>query len=116
MATKIWMKNGRTGKFRKAYEGFSWTILFFGPLVPLFRRDWKYFLLYMLAYGVLINTLQMEIAQMVGGVLMIGMAFVYNGLHQKELLSKGFDFTDEVLEESSSFFFCFWSSGEDGGE
>lgn len=116
MATKMMMKNERTGKFKKTCEGFSWTALFFGPLVPLVRRDWKYFLLYMVVFGFLTNALPLEIAQYVGAAFMIGMAFIYNDLHNKDLLNKGFNFTDEVPEESSSFFFCFFSSGEDGGE
>lgn len=35
----------KTGAFAYVKAGFSWTTLFFGPLVPLFRGDLKYFLI-----------------------------------------------------------------------
>lgn len=114
MATKVMMKNERTGKFKKAYEGFSWTALFFGPLVPLFRKDWKYFLLSLFVLSA--ARVVPEIAELIYAAVLGGLGFFYNDLHKKDLLNKGFTFTDEVPEESSSFFFCFFSSGEDGGE
>lgn len=39
MADKILMKNEH-GVIKKAYIGFSWTSLFFGFFVPMFRGDW----------------------------------------------------------------------------
>ena len=40
------MRNERTGARRSlAHVGFSWTTLFLGPLVPLFRGDWKWALI-----------------------------------------------------------------------
>ena len=33
------MKDPTTGKIKKGYIGYSWTMLFFHPLPPFFRRD-----------------------------------------------------------------------------
>ena len=35
----------KNNRVRKAPVGFSWTVLFFGPFVPLLRGDWLYFLI-----------------------------------------------------------------------
>ena len=37
----IHFKNPNTGEMRKAPTGYSWTVLFFGFIPPLFRSDWK---------------------------------------------------------------------------
>ncbi|BCD45614.1 hypothetical protein NHP194003_05170 [Helicobacter suis] len=41
MAGKIILTD-RTGNNRIYEAGFSWTMLFFCPFVPLFRKDWKW--------------------------------------------------------------------------
>lgn len=33
----------KMGVYKKAPEGFSWTVFFFGMFVPLFRADWAGF-------------------------------------------------------------------------
>jgi len=58
--------------------GFSWTTLFLGFFVPLFRGDWKWFVIMLLS-----------------GVISIGLSwfvfpFIYNKIYIKELLDKGF--------------------------
>ena len=42
----------KNGMIRQAPVGFSWTTLFFGFLVPLFRGDWVWFII-MLLIGML---------------------------------------------------------------
>lgn len=58
--------------------GFSWTTLFFGCLPALFRGDLKCFFI-MLVLGVVTI-----------GVSWFVFPFVYNKIHIKDLLAKGF--------------------------
>ena len=46
---KINLKN-EAGMLKSLPIGFSWTVLFFGPLVPLFCGDFKWFLLMYLPF------------------------------------------------------------------
>lgn len=39
---KLLLKHSETNQVKKVKIGFSWTTLFFGPLVPLFRLDFLY--------------------------------------------------------------------------
>ncbi|MCO5415017.1 MULTISPECIES: hypothetical protein [Ralstonia] len=39
MATAVMMKHPASGMIKKGYFGFSWTYLFFGWWVPLFRGE-----------------------------------------------------------------------------
>lgn len=65
-------------KIKSAPVGFSWTVLFFGFFPPLFRGDWLWaiviLLLNLVTYGI-------------GGVVM---AFLYNKIYLKSLLSNGY--------------------------
>ncbi len=63
---------------KEAPVGFSWTVLFFGGLVPLFRGDWGYFFI-MLVAGIV--TL---------GISGIIFAFIYNRIYLQSSLKKGF--------------------------
>ena len=52
----IEMRNERTGARRSVpHVGFSWTTLFLGPLVPLFRGDWKWALIMYLVSQIAIS-------------------------------------------------------------
>lgn len=87
------MKIVLTNKQREAVRvkvGFSWTTLFFGCFVPIFRKDWKYFGL-MLLFSILTF-----------GLSHIVFGFIYNKLYIKGLLKNGYIptkkvYTDELL-------------------
>lgn len=53
----IEMRNDRTGARRSVpHLGFSWTTLFFGPLVPLVRGDWKWALIMYFVIQIVVST------------------------------------------------------------
>lgn len=74
----IYFQNPHTNQLREAPVGFSWTCLFFGCFVPLFRSDWKWalimFLCSLATYG---------LSQFV-------FIFIYNKLYIKDLISEGY--------------------------
>lgn len=63
-------------------QGFSWTVFFFGALVPLFRGDIKWFLI-MLFSGMFTF-----------GLSNIVFIFIYNQKYIEDLLEKGYSFVD----------------------
>ena len=74
------MINDYTGEQRPVKEGFSFTTLFFGVFVPLFRGDFKWFVI-MLLLGVCTM-----------GLSWLVMPFIYNKMYTKDLIKKGFKF------------------------
>lgn len=72
------MKNPENGLTKQAPVGFSWTSLFFGFFVPLFRGDAKWALVWLVAFFVL------------PVLSFIIQAFVYNKLYIQELIEKGY--------------------------
>ena len=79
MATLIPMANPNTGTEVPAYLGFSWTGLFFGPFVPLWRGHWSWF--FILAI--------IAIPTFWGGAAIIA-ALIYNDKHKNYLMAKGY--------------------------
>ena len=73
------MKN-EIGQVKIVKEGFSWTMLFFGIFVPLYRGDWKWFLIILIA-----NIFTYGLASIV-------FAFIYNKIYINDLLEKGYKF------------------------
>ena len=73
------MKN-EIGQVKIVKEGFSWTMLFFGIFVPLYRGDWKWFLIILIA-----NIFTYGWASIV-------FAFIYNKIYINDLLEKGYKF------------------------
>ena len=76
---KRMMKN-EIGQVKVVKEGFSWTMLFFGIYVPLYRGDWKWFLIILIA-----NIFTYGWASVV-------FAFIYNKIYINDLLEKGYKF------------------------
>lgn len=71
---------------KEAPVGFSWTILFFGWIVCIFRKDWKW-----MAIIFLMTLLQvLFISQTAAPIINIVMAFMYNKIYVKDLLDKGY--------------------------
>ena len=75
------MKN-EIGQVKVVKEGFSWTMLFFGIFVPLYRGDWKWFLIILIA-----NIFTYGWASVV-------FAFIYNKIYINDLLEKGYKFQE----------------------
>lgn len=81
MAKMITLQHTVTEEEKKAYIGFSWTSLFFGPLVPLFRGDFLVFFVLFVTY-------------LIGNVLTLGVfgliacavqGFTYNQWHARRV-------------------------------
>lgn len=71
------------GQLRTAKVGFSWTVFFFGFLVPIYRGDVKWTVIMFLA-----SFLTVFMAQIV-------LSFMYNSIYIRELLNKGYKPEDE---------------------
>lgn len=82
MAENVNLKKGNLRK--KSLIGFSWTTLFFGFFVPLFRGDWLW-LLIMLTLGIITS-----------GISNIVLAFLYNDFYTTKLLENGWEPADEI--------------------
>lgn len=80
---EITFTNEYIGQSKTAPTGFSWTTLFFGCFPAIFRGDWKW------------ASLQFVLAFFTKGISWIVMPFIYNKLHIRSLLKKGFIPTDE---------------------
>ena len=68
------------GDVKMVKVGFSWTTLFFGCLVPLFRGDWKWFLIMIIA-----DSFTCGIARLI-------FIFKYNKFYISDLLKDGYRF------------------------
>lgn len=69
-----------TRQYKEVKSGFSWTTLFFGPLVPLFRGDLFWFCLMLLLSG------------LTCGVSLLIFPFCYNNLYAQKLMNRGYKF------------------------
>lgn len=66
------------GAIKKVKAGFSWTTFFFGVLVPLFRGDFKWFLVMIVA-----NLFTVGLANFI-------FIFKYNSWYISDLQDKGY--------------------------
>jgi len=87
---KIILANKLTQMKREAPVGFSWTVFFFGFFPPLFRSDWKWFIIILI-----LNILTWGLAGIV-------FAFLYNKLYIKDLLKDGYRLTAASYTEDLS--------------
>lgn len=82
---KIRLMNS-AGVIREVKLGFSWTMLFFGPLVPLFRGDLKWMIL----------SLVLDV--LTSGIAWLILPFTYNKSYIKGLLYAGWIPADRMSE------------------
>lgn len=75
---KMILKNNATGQELTVPEGFSFTVLFFGVFVPLFRAD---------IFGTLIMALA---AMLTAGFSWFIFPFFYNKMYIDSLIKKGY--------------------------
>ncbi len=75
------MAHKKTGHIKHAPVGLSWTLLFFGICPTVFRRDWKGFVIIMIATVLSFGT---------SNIIFL---FIYNKLHIKDLLLNGYRVT-----------------------
>lgn len=66
------------GVTKQVKVGFSWTMLFFGVFVPLFRGDIKWFLITLL------------IGLLTAGLSWLVFPFFYNKVYLEDLLNSGY--------------------------
>lgn len=90
MAKKVALIHSQTGLMKSGFYGFSWTFLFFGWFVPLFRGE------------LMIALLHFTITVITIGLWQIIFAFLYNKQYTTRLLEKGYVLNDsaEVNEEA----------------
>ena len=86
MATRVLLRHPQSGIVKKGYFGFSWTFLFFGWFVPLFRGE------------ILISLLHFFITVITLGIWQIIIAFLYNKQFMIRQLENGYElYDDEAL-------------------
>lgn len=78
MATQVNMINPLSGATAVTYDGFSWTMLFFGFFAPLFRGDMKMAIISLICSWVTL------------GVSWLVFPFIWNGFHRKALEKCGY--------------------------
>ena len=90
MATKVTIQNPSNGLTKNGFFGFSWTYLFFGWLVPLFRGE----------LGV--GALHLLFTVCTFGLWQLIVAFLYNKQYMTRMLEKGYVLkdTDEVMSRA----------------
>jgi hypothetical protein len=88
MATRVALIHPQTGLMKTGFYGFSWTFLFFGWFVPIFRGE------------LLVGLLHMVITVVTLGVWQLILAFLYNKQYMTRMLEKGYvlNDTEEVNE------------------
>lgn len=86
MANTIRMVHQNTGIHCDAYEGFSWTTLFFGFVPAVIRGD-----LYGAAIGFIVFLVCFSaLASVIPAFLWVAWAFLYNANHMTRLVERGY--------------------------
>lgn len=77
----------QSGMVKQVKLGFSWTMLFFGIFVPLFRGDLKW------------TILSLILVIITSGFAWFFLPFFYNRMYVKSLLEKGWYPADEISRD-----------------
>src|ERR1700742_3664235 len=88
MASTILLTQPKTGLVKKGFYGFSWTMLFFGGFVPLFRGD--------VVMGLLLILLQL----FTWGLGTLIFAFFYNKQYTTKLIEQGYVLSGSETENA----------------
>jgi len=83
MAKKVNMISPASGMMKQGFYGYSWTYLFFGFFVPLFRGE----------LGV--AALHLLFSMFTFGIWQIIVSFLYNKQYMTRMLEKGYVLKDE---------------------
>lgn len=88
MAKRVQIIHPQTGLMKSGYYGFSWTFLFFGWFVPLFRGE------------LIVALLHFVITVVTFGIWQVIIAFLYNKQYMTRMLEKGYVLydTEEINE------------------
>lgn len=86
MGNNLILKHKASGMIKEAKIGFSWTNFLFGSFCPLFRGDWKWFIVQMIVFPVSF------------GISRIIFSFIYNKIYVKDLLERGYYPADDKSE------------------
>lgn len=90
MATSVNIKHTSSGLTKTGYYGFSWTYLFFGWLVPVFRGE-----LGVAALHLLFTMFSLGIWQLIA-------SFMYNKQHMQRLITSGWELVGSDEEVQSA--------------
>jgi hypothetical protein len=82
MATKVLIKHPQSGLIKDGYFGFSWSYLFFGWFVPLFRGELGTAALHLL------------FTMFTFGMWQLILPFLYNKQYMTRMLEKGYVLAD----------------------
>ena len=96
MATRINLRNPNTGIIKKACYGFSWTTLFFAFWPALLRGDFKWGLIGAFMW-LIVGSFTAFIPSL---IYLIVMAFIYNGIHARDLIEKGYQLSGTDTENA----------------
>ena len=88
----IILKQQNTGVLKECTTGYSWTTFFFGGFVPLCRGDLKWAAIFFFM------TVLAGVCTAGVGVIFVTpiFAFFYNKVYIKDLVEKGYSYTDEA--------------------
>ena len=88
MATPVMIKHPQSGLTKKGFYGFSWTYLFFGWLVPIFRGE-----LGVAALHLLFSVFTLGLWQLI-------VCFLYNKQYMTRMLTSGWVLVGSEAENS----------------